>query len=92
MLTFVFSCDILCLEIETNINKHNYKKRGKSMFIGTCYFRSKKDAYEYFAKEDSDKTSVDLYIKEELIHIGLPPNHKLEELDVIEGRYWKKEK
>ena len=90
MLTFVFSCDILCLEIEKNIN---HKKRGKLMsFIGTCYFRSKKEAYKYFAKEGNDKASVDTYLKEELIHIGLPPNHKLEELDVIEGRYWLKGK
>ncbi len=63
-----------------------------STFIGTCYFRSKKEAYEYFAKEGTDKASVDQYLKEELVHIGLPPNHKLEDLDVIEGRYWKTEK
>lgn len=63
-----------------------------SSFIGTCYFRSKEEAYTYFAKEETDKASVDEYIKEGLVHIGLPPNHKLEELDVNEGRYWLEEK
>lgn len=62
-----------------------------SSFIGTCYFRSKKEAYKYFFKEGNDKASVDQYLKEELAYVGPPPNPKKLKLSVVEGRYWLEE-
>ena len=62
------------------------------MFIGTAYFTTKKRAVEYYAKQDSDAESVEEYIKEGLICIGVPPV-PLYKLRVDEdGRYWRIEK
>lgn len=62
-----------------------------STFLGTCYFESEKAAIEYFLKEGNDEASAKEYIKEGLVSIGPPPHTNLDDLEVKEGRYWKKE-
>ena len=60
-------------------------------FIGTAYFNSKAEAIAYYAKQDTDKQSVEIYIKEDLIHIGPPKG--ISELDLeldSDGRFWRK--
>lgn len=63
-----------------------------SLFIGTAYFCSREEAYTYFAKEGNYKEAVKVYIKEGLIHIGIPPNVDELNLSIDEGRYFIEEK
>ncbi|MCP4374008.1 MAG: hypothetical protein GY797_38775 [Deltaproteobacteria bacterium] len=63
-----------------------------SLFIGTAYFNSKIEAVRYYAKQDTDKQSVETYIKEGLIYIGLPKGVSKHDLSLDDdGRYWRKE-
>jgi len=63
-----------------------------SNFIGTAYFNSKIEAVKYYAKQDTDKQSVEVYIKEGLIHIGPPKGFSKHDLYIDDdGRYWKNE-
>ncbi len=60
-------------------------------FTGTAYFNSKSQAIAYYAKQDTDKQSVETYIKEDLIHIGPPKGVSELDLEIdVDGRYWRK--
>ena len=58
-------------------------------FIGTAFFENKKSAVNYYAKQEVDETSVEEYIKEELIYIGEPKCKVNETIELdADGRYW----
>lgn len=63
-----------------------------NLIIGTSYFDSRIEAYDYYEKQGDDKQTVKQYIKEGLIHIGIPPNIDEFDLSINEGRYFIKEK
>ncbi len=70
-------------------------KKGEMMgkeFISTAYFDSKENAVKYFASQETDKESVEKYIREGLIHIGVPKVKSEFDLSIdSDGRYWRKE-